>query len=75
MSEQRFFDISFMQADCLYRYSRGAGKTIQDSVADFCKYHIPEYINTCFEDLHLYGIDAVISDISARIREGVDFVK
>ena len=73
MSEQGLFDISFMQADCLYKCSEKLGKPISDSLSDFCKFHILEYISACFEDLHLYGSGEIVSDIAKRIREGVDF--
>ena len=73
MSESRVFEITYMQADCLYRYSKRKHISLEEALKRFEQYHIFKYISECYDLLHLYGVDHIVSDIGKRIKEGVDF--
>ena len=68
-------EIVYLQAECLYLYSKKKKISLKDASYLFNKYHIFEYIFICYDYLHLSGIDYIVKDIDKRIKEGVDFVK
>lgn len=75
MNERRKFDILYMQTQILNEYSRSRKIPYEDISMLFEKYGILEYIEECFEILHVRGIDSVLNDISKRISGGIKFAR
>ena len=73
MPEERALEITYMQADCLYKYSKRKRIPLKEAVSRFEQYHIFKYLSECYDLLHLYGADDIVSDIGKRIKEGVDY--
>ena len=70
MSESSVLEITYMQADCLYKYSKRKRIPLSEAVKRFEQYHIFKYLSECYELLHLYGTDEIVSDIGKRVEEG-----
>lgn len=75
MTNQRNFDITYMQIDCVHRYSTKYKISMRETSILFDKYNIWGYISTCYDILHLEGTDYIVKDIAKRIKEGVKYVE
>ena len=65
----------YLQAECLYLYSKKKKVSLKEAYYLFKKFHIFDYIFVCYDYLHLSGVEYIVKDIDMRIKEGVDFVK
>lgn len=74
MDAEKRFQITYLQSECLLKYSQYVKKPLDECSQLFYKYHIFEYISSCYDYLHLSGIEYIVRDIKDRIKEGETFV-
>lgn len=68
MSERKLMDITHFQSECVVGYSRFANISIAESAKLFEKYNLFEFIEKCYDILHLDDVQYVIeNDIAQRI--------
>lgn len=72
MTERKIMDITHFQSECVVGYSRYAGITIVESSKLFTKYNLFEFIEKCYDILHLDDVESVIeNDIANRIKNEI----
>lgn len=68
VTHRRQLDILHLQSECLLGVSKVLKKSLAECADLFQEHGIFDYISTCYEVLHLSGVEYVVEDILTRIK-------